>query len=121
MRKDQVNKTGKLNEDKLWAYKLTEDLFLSSTTVPDGQNHGMMMFVDFSGSMGRHMAGTIEQTLIQVAFCKKVGIPFDVYGFQTVLTLSRVTSLGMGLEVLLSNLLMMVSCLSSLVDSVCFS
>ena len=70
-----------MNEDKLWAYKLTEDLFLSSTTVPDGQNHGMMMFVDFSGSMGRHMAGTIEQTLIQVAFCKKVGIPFDVYGF----------------------------------------
>ncbi len=81
LRKAQVNKTGKLNEDKLWAYKLTEDLFLSSTTVPDGQNHGMMMFVDFSGSMGRHMAGTIEQTLIQVAFCKKVGIPFDVYGF----------------------------------------
>ena len=81
LRKAKINKTGKLNEDKLWAYKLTEDLFLSSTTVPDGQNHGMMMFVDFSGSMGRHMAGTIEQTLIQVAFCKKVGIPFDVYGF----------------------------------------
>ena len=81
LRKAQVNKTGKLNEDKLWAYKLTEDLFLSSTTVPDGQNHGMMMFVDFSGSMGRHMAGTIEQLLIKVAFCKKVGIPFDVYGF----------------------------------------
>ena len=81
MRKARVNKTGKLNEDKLWAYKLTEDLFLSHTTVKDGQNHGMFMLVDMSGSMGRHMAGTIEQLLIQVAFCKKVGIPFDVYGF----------------------------------------
>ena len=81
LRKAKVNNTGKLNEDKLWAYKLTEDLFLSNTVLPSGKNHGMFMIIDFSGSMAQHMAGTIEQLLIQVAFCKKVGIPFDVYGF----------------------------------------
>jgi len=70
-----------LNEDKLWAYKLTDDLFLSNTVVPKGQNHGMFMVLDMSGSMGGHMEGTIEQLLIQVSFCQKVGIPFDVYGF----------------------------------------
>ena len=81
LRKAQVNNTGKLNEDKLWAYKLTDDLFLSNTVVPKGQNHGMFMILDMSGSMSGQMAGTVEQLLIQVAFCKKVGIPFDVYGF----------------------------------------
>ena len=74
----------------------------------------MMMFVDFSGSMGRHMPGTIEQTLIQVAFKKAVSHLMCTV-FQTVLTLQR-TSFRMSLGVLLSNLLMMVSCLSSLVD-----
>ena len=81
LRKTQIHNTGKLNEDKLWAYKLTEDLFLSSEVTPTGKNHGMYMLVDMSGSMHGHMAGTIEQTLIQVAFCKKVGIPFRVMGF----------------------------------------
>jgi len=81
LRKAQVHNTGKLNEDKLWAYKLTEDLFLSNTVTPSGKNHGMFMILDMSGSMAQHMAGTIEQLLIQVSFCKKVGIPFDVYGF----------------------------------------
>lgn len=81
LKKARENKTGLLNEDKLWAYKLTDDLFLSTTTVPDGKNHGMLMLVDMSGSMHGQMAPTLEQTLIQVAFCKKVGIPFKVFGF----------------------------------------
>ena len=74
-------KTGKLNEDKLWAYKLTEDLFLANTVIPDGKNHGLFMMIDMSGSMHNQMGATIEQLLIQVAFCKKVNIPFKVYGF----------------------------------------
>ena len=75
------NKTGELNMKKLWATQLTEDVFLSNTVTPQGKNHGMMMFVDFSGSMVQDLAATLEQTLIMVAFCKKVNIPFDVYLF----------------------------------------
>lgn len=81
LKKTAIHNTGKLNEDKLWAYKLTEDLFLSNEVVPTGKNHGMFMLLDMSGSMNQHMSGTIEQLLIQVAFCKKVGIPFKVMGF----------------------------------------
>ena len=73
-------------------YKLTDDLFLSNTVVPKGQNHGMFMVLDMSGSMGNHMEGTIEQLLIQVSFCQKVGIPFDVYGFTS--CMSTPDSLG---------------------------
>ena len=79
--KSRENKTGVLNVDKLWATKLTEDVFLSNTVVPDGKNHGMLMVIDFSGSMYDKMADTIEQMLIQVSFCKKVNIPFEVYSF----------------------------------------
>lgn len=79
--KARQNKTGKLNVDKLWATRLTEDVFLSNTVVPEGKNHGMMMFVDFSGSMHCDITATLEQILIQVSFCKKVNIPFDVYSF----------------------------------------
>ena len=67
--------------DKLWATRLTEDVFLSNTIVPDGKNHGMVLFLDFSGSMHSDMAATLEQLMVQIQFCKKVNIPFDVYSF----------------------------------------
>lgn len=79
--RSRIHKTGDLNMNKLWATRLTEDVFLSNTVVPNGKNHGMVMFIDFSGSMGSNMTATIEQLLIQISFCKKVNIPFDVYGF----------------------------------------
>jgi len=79
--KSREHKTGDLNMNKLWATKLTEDVFLSSTVTPDGKNHGMLMVIDFSGSMYNKMQATIEQMLLQVAFCRKVGIPFEVYSF----------------------------------------
>lgn len=82
-KKSSIAKIGKLNEDKLWAYKLTEDLFQRALIVPDGKNHGILMFVDLSGSMWRNMSGTIDQMMNVAAFCRKVNIPFDVYGFST--------------------------------------
>ena len=82
-KKTSIAKTGKLNEDKLWAYKLTEDLFQRALIVPDGKNHGILMFVDLSGSMYKNMSGTVDQMMTVAAFCRKVNIPFDVYGFST--------------------------------------
>ena len=80
-KKARISKTGKLNEDKLWAYKLTEDLFQQTQVVPNGKNHGIIMYVDLSGSMNRQMPGTLEQMMNMALFCRKVNIPFDVYGF----------------------------------------
>lgn len=81
LKKAREHRTGDLNMDKLWATKLTEDVFLSTTVTPDGKNHGMLMVIDFSGSMYDKLQATIEQMLIQVSFCKKVNIPFEVYSF----------------------------------------
>jgi hypothetical protein len=76
-----VARTGELDMSKLHKYKLSNDLFRKISVVEKGKSHGMIMYVDMSGSMSSVFGATVEQTLILVAFCRKVGIPFDVYGF----------------------------------------
>jgi hypothetical protein len=76
-----VSKTGELDVEKVFSYKFKEDLFKRVTKVPFGKNHGMVMFVDWSGSMTSNITSTIEQTLILADFCRKVNIPCDVYAF----------------------------------------
>ena len=77
----QVSKSGEIDIDQLFKYKFSEDLFLKVTSIPKGKNHGLVMFYDMSGSMSNSIAGVIEQILILVEFCRKVNIPFEVYGF----------------------------------------
>ena len=76
-------KTGRLDVSKLWAYKTSEDIFSQVTTLADAKNHGMIMLVDYSGSMAGSMPYVMDQLLHMVHFCKAVNIPFDVYGFTT--------------------------------------
>lgn len=78
-----VSKTGVLNTNKLHEAAFNDDIFLRATTVPTGKSHGLIMFIDWSVSMNRNMRGTIEQALNLILFCKRVGIPFDIYGFST--------------------------------------
>ena len=76
-----VAKTGVLNTNKLFSYKWSEDIFKKNTVVPDGKNHGLIMYIDWSGSMAENMSGTIKQLINLIVFCKKVNIPFEVYAF----------------------------------------
>ena len=79
--RQQVHKTGVLNTGVLHNYKLTDDLFLRQTVTPDGKNHGMMMLIDWSGSMSNHIVAVVKQLITLVQFCRKVQIPFEVYTF----------------------------------------
>ena len=79
--RQQIHKTGVLNTDVLHNYKLTDDVFLRQTVTPDGKNHGLFMLVDWSGSMSDNIVATVKQLLVLVSFCRKVGIPFEVYTF----------------------------------------
>ena len=74
-------RTGVLDCAKLHTYKYNEDLFKKVTTLADGKNHGLVFVLDWSGSMGNVMLDTIKQLYNLIWFCKKVGIPFDVYAF----------------------------------------
>jgi hypothetical protein len=77
----KVSKTGELDIDKVFSYKYNNDIFKRVTKIPNGKNHGMVMFVDWSGSMYDSMQQTLEQTLVLADFCKKVNIPFKVFSF----------------------------------------
>ena len=83
-KKSQVAKTGSLNMNKLHSYKFNDDIFKKIQTDPSAKNHGMNIFVDWSGSMSNNMYDTIAQTLNLVWFCKAIQIPFEVYAFTDV-------------------------------------
>ena len=75
------DKTGVINPNKLHTYKFAEDIFKKITTVPNQKNHGMILLLDWSGSMQKHILPTVEQLLNLTLFCKKINIPFSVYAF----------------------------------------
>ena len=74
-------RTGVLDTTKLHTYKYNEDLFKKVTVLPDGKNHGVLFLLDWSGSLHNVLGSTVKQLLNLVWFCKKVQIPFRVYGF----------------------------------------
>ena len=75
------SKTGVLDCSKLHTFKYNDDLFKKVTVIPEGKNHGMLFILDWSGSMANVMLPTLKQLLTLCIFCKKVGIPFEVYAF----------------------------------------
>jgi hypothetical protein len=83
LRRVTVSDTGTLDTNKLHTYKFNDDIFRKIGSVAAGKNHGIVMFIDWSGSMSDNMSGTIEQLITMTSFCRKVNIPFDVYAFST--------------------------------------
>jgi len=75
------DKTGIIDPLKLPQYKYSDDIFKKLTIIPDGKNHGMMMLLDWSGSMADVLFDTVKQLINLVEFCRKVNIPYEVYFF----------------------------------------
>ena len=78
-----TDKTGVIDPLKLKDYKFSEDIFKRLTIIPDGKNHGMMMLLDWSGSMSDTLMNTVEQLINLISFVRKVNIPFASYSFTT--------------------------------------
>jgi hypothetical protein len=81
LKRATVAKTGDLNMSKLFSYKFNEDIFKKISVIPGGKSHGLVMFIDWSGSMTEHLDNTVKQLINLTMFCKKVNIPFEVYAF----------------------------------------
>jgi hypothetical protein len=77
----QVSKIGSLDMRKVFAYQLQDDLFKRVTTIPQGKNHGMIMMIDWSGSMANVIDDTIKQVINLAMFCNKAQIPYRVFAF----------------------------------------
>ena len=76
-------KTGVIDVNKLFSYKTNEDIFKQTTRLHDAKSHGMIMLIDYSGSMYESLPNVLDQLIHLVLFCKQVNIPFDVYAFTT--------------------------------------
>ena len=76
-----TSKTGSLDMGKLHTYKYNEDLFKKVTTLPGATNHGLVMCLDWSGSMADNLKGTLSQLYNLIWFCRRTNIPFEVHAF----------------------------------------
>ena len=82
-KRSSTHKTGTIDPLKLHSYKFNEDIFKRLTVSPDAKNHGMMMLLDWSGSMSDTIFKTVQQTIQLVYFCQKTNIPFELYFFSS--------------------------------------
>ena len=76
-----TGKTGKLDMNRISKYQIVDDVFKRAVYLPEGKNHGVQVLIDWSGSISKEAADLLEQALILVEFCRKVGIPHRVYLF----------------------------------------
>lgn len=83
LKKASTAKTGDLNLSKIYSHRFNEDIFKRITVVPGAKSHGLVIFLDWSGSMTSHLQNTVKQLFNIVMFCKKVNIPYEVYTFTT--------------------------------------
>ena len=80
-RRATTSKTGVIDPMMLSKYKFTDDIFKKLSIVPDAKNHGMIILVDWSGSMSDVLPSVIQQLMNLTWFCRKINIPFEVYAF----------------------------------------
>lgn len=80
-RRQQVSRTGLIDPVRLANYKLIDDIFLRRRSVPDAQNHGFVLTVDWSGSMGGSVSMVMWQVLHLLWFAEAVRVPVLVQVF----------------------------------------
>lgn len=76
-------KSGKLDPLKMHSYKYSEDIFLATTNLAQAKSHGIIMYLDLSGSMCEIIEDVTAQAITIAMFCRQVNIPFEAYAFTT--------------------------------------
>lgn len=77
----RLSKTGQIDPLRVVNYRFSDDIFRRNAITPKGKNHGVVVFLDWSGSMDRILIDSVNQTLLLADFCRKVNVPFEVYIF----------------------------------------
>lgn len=80
-------RTGTIDTNKIHSYKFNDDIFRRLTIEPSGKNHGIVSFLDMSGSMTTNFQGAMDQLICLAMFCRRVGIPHRFYGFTNLMAM----------------------------------
>ena len=81
LRNSSNRSTGKLDMKKLGKHRTADNIFRIVRTLPKGKNHGVMILIDFSGSMTNLIKDTIIQAAILAEFCVRNNIKFEIVLF----------------------------------------
>jgi hypothetical protein len=81
--KQSSAKSGRISTRLLSKYKFSEDIFDRVVIKRDEKNHGIVILLDWSGSMGSMIVETVNQIAALLVFCRKCGIPAEVYFFNS--------------------------------------
>ena len=79
--RSRVSNKGTIDVNKLHSASYNEDIFRQVTTFQDGKSHGIVVLLDFSGSMYKSLSQVIKQMMTLALFCRKLNIPIFVYSF----------------------------------------
>jgi hypothetical protein len=82
-KRTSISRSGKIDADRIFKYKVSDDIFLRCAKIAEGKNHGLVMFVDWSSSMQIATSDVINQIIMLTQFCRRMNIPFDVYMFSS--------------------------------------
>ena len=76
-------KTGSLDISRISSFKTSDSIFKTKMMQKEGQSHGLVLVIDWSGSMNDTIKYVACQVLITLLYAKYSGIPFEVYTFTT--------------------------------------
>lgn len=78
----QEAQSGRIDPTRLSSYRFTDDIFKRYGVTPRSKNHGFLMMMDNSGSMGGDPLSCVTlQCMLMAEFCRRVKVPFQVYGW----------------------------------------
>lgn len=80
-RDTRYKQSGRIDTRRLAKYKTTETIFKMKKMKDHETNHGVVLLIDYSGSMHRTIDDVIAQAIITCEFCKHNNIYFEVYLF----------------------------------------
>ena len=80
-RDTRYKQSGRIDTRRLAKYKMTETIFKLRKMKDKELNHGVVILIDYSGSMHHTIDDVIAQAIITCEFCKHNNIAFEVYLF----------------------------------------
>lgn len=77
----KLRNTGRIDTRRLAKYKTTETIFKKRIIQSKETNHGIVIMLDYSGTMNQQIKDVISQAILVCEFCKRNSIKFEIYLF----------------------------------------
>lgn len=84
-----LSRYGMVDSKRISRYYRDPDIFRKPSPIRDIKSHGMVLFLDWSGSMYSELHNSMIQLCSLLEFCRKIRIPYEVYAFTNNATLLK--------------------------------